>query len=1385
MNNWIHNHIITKGTVFVLILFLVIAPLSPILTLSYASAEEEEDSSAYSAIEIEETVVVVNELLEDPSANIGAFIDLIPDYDEEDELPAETSDTEDTGTEDVEDVFEAPTETVQDGQEGEVEESDASVATENNTELDNVTNETATDVLDTPIDLSLQDALDQIDDLNLEGSYGPDEPIGPDDSPSKPTSPETPTPPSSNSSGGGSGVPSSNSALGRFLDAAQDLADNPPTTLEEIEEYRDEYYDEQTIDTEDTSATVEGQSSSYSEAGELEGDGEDGEEIDAEILGESAKLGEDETSIEASGDDTAVVSSSDDGDSTTVEDDQYLDVENELNGEVVTGENVINSEKSVLEASITTGNADANATQSTEGNTSNVSTGGGGGGWIQRLYGYRTDVSNSGDDNMLSATEEGFKELTIINRDKAFVSNVHDLMSLTGRNTINARQRFKDGGIDTGDASVKSSLLNIINTTTVDSQFLPVTLDLFDDFTGNINILELLFDAFGSNLDNEDTVTSEANAENTGDDSAVIASTQTSESLEFLDEKEGYIYNDQDLKAISGQNRITAGYKAKDTVIETGDARITQNLINFLNTTLFKSKVGVVVVNVFADWDGNFIVPDAKMFAENIADPEGVISGTSTAKAQNADDSLSSSLSVVNTNKTIINESVGGIKHDITINAVTGDNTTLFDKDGEDVNIDSGDVNALSNILTLANRNVVGTAFSQGFFNILGNWNGEVVGVDEDSYISGNENNFTIVSDASALSNGNNVATNATTLQDGVDDSVVVAESVIEKSVTINTKQEGIVVNRANLTGITGENDVVAYKGSNVDINTGDVEVANNMATFLNNTFSYSKGLIVALNVFGDWQGNVAYNEVQDLSIEISALTNGDSEELEIGDTVSYEVSAVNSGTEPTPATTADVTYDASAMRVIDADGGTVNGNTISYDVPAMESGESTIFNPELSVNAGVADDTEIETSARININDPIARNNHSYNRLRLGSRVPGTPGVPVNSRSDNNTSDSGNDGSTTTNNDQSSNTTVQNQDQDDETDNSETGPDTDNSSSGNNTGGGSNSYITSGGRSGLTVVKIVDNIGPYQPGDTVDYVITVQNSGDTIINDIVAYDVLYNESVGDMGDSWELETLDPGMTATIEYSLNIIDELPSGTYVNTAYASGFSDDNLVRSNEDTATIVIDNPNYTVPDANNSSSNGSGYSGSGGGGSSSEGISTTGTNTDVQELDASLLVEETIGETFEAVDSFSGGGLVLGDSDIVEPATEETSSELVTLSQEEKDALEEEIISQIQESASVTKTVVPVAYAAETPEGFDYDVKGSDDSRVVLADNAEYAVYPNFLYFDGVQEQTQAQSKYDFVALLINPLFWIVIVIALLAGYWSYRNKKRKARSWN
>ena len=1065
------------------------------------------------------------------------------------------------------------------------------------------------------------------------------------------------------------------------------------------------------------------------------------------------------------GEDSVIGSTASTTEDVDIESDQYLDLDNVTTGESVTGSNLLHSDKDMFQGKITTGSADINSDTNVQGNTNAYETVyGGGGEWVQKSFGSEASNKHDGEDNILGADASETKSLTILNKNTAFVNNVKELLALSGNNRLSGAGRVDESGIFTGTARAKSSLLNIVNTNTVNSSFLPIDFNIFENFKGNINILELLFEAFGQDLKGPGAVTATAVNEDSGEDSLLRSRARASDEIDVTNENDAYIYNDLDIKAISGQNQILAGRKVKETQIKTGDVDIANNLINFLNTNLFESMIGVININVYAsEWLGNLILPSAARFANSVADPTGVKADASV-NVNNVDDSLNQALALANSDLSLVNESHGDVQTDINVSAKSGDNYAGFEKDAEDININSGDTVVRSSVLTLTNRDVVGASFSQGFFNVLGNWQGEVVGTPDSALRVGSDSSFIIADEDSALTGGGAVQANVHNELDGVEDSLDSAIAEVSREITVNNNNKGRVVNRLNILGVSGTNDVSAYKGDQIDIDTGDIRIANNVATYANNTFFASKGLIISLNVFNDWTGNIAYDEFKDLSVNVDLLS--DPASLLPGSDVSYGVSVRNSGTESTDPGTMRFDYDPLKYELIEASGAVVSNATLSWPYEAFESAGFMERVVTLRLRSDLeADNYGVSVAGSIDSDDFNTSNNNDTESFTL-------------SVSD---TDDGLSGET----DEDSG-----DDEDDATYNVATGGDGDDSNDGDSNGGGNTNSGNSnnGGSSGssgsayggsgggyepasLVVRKTVGSPGPYQPGDTVSYQVVVRNPGTVPAHEVVVYDNISNGSIK-ASNSWPLDDVAPGEEVVIEYENVFTPEAMSGDYVNVAYASGFNSANEpLRSNDASTTVVLNNSN--VPFV---------LSTSGSGGT----INSDGDDLGV--IDSFNQGSGSNGGSGSGVISPVGGddqvrGTVVSNGELDNELVKNDSIRQVGLTLEEEKEIEHEFENQIENSTSINRQVIPVAQAAEFLR---YGLAGDMEPKVSGASSTRLAVYPAFLEFDGLDKtEHESYQAGGSRSLFTYWSFWIILLVVLVISYILYKDRQRKSLRYN
>ena len=200
----------------------------------------------------------------------------------------------------------------------------------------------------------------------------------------------------------------------------------------------------------------------------------------------------------------------------------------------------------------------------------------------------------------------------------------------TGDNTAD-KNMGGDTSISTGDASATAQVINIANLNLATGDYWLVIVNEAGRWVGKI-----LGAPEGSNVasssllefeieDNGDI--SLANKDN-GSDSNNSITLNSDSSSEIVQENTAIIVNNLDLSANTGGNTADKNMNG-DTSIETGDADIVANIVNFVNNNITGGgRLFVNVVNVFGSWVGDFVSPgESKSESVASADDSPAVGG--------------------------------------------------------------------------------------------------------------------------------------------------------------------------------------------------------------------------------------------------------------------------------------------------------------------------------------------------------------------------------------------------------------------------------------------------------------------------------------------------------------------------------------------------------------------------------------------------------------------------------------------------------------------------------------------------------------------------------------------------------------------------------------
>lgn len=229
--------------------------------------------------------------------------------------------------------------------------------------------------------------------------------------------------------------------------------------------------------------------------------------------------------------------------------------------------------------------------------------------------------------------------------------------------------------IQSGTAVAMANILNIVNTSVVNSSGAIVFANLMDGETGDIDL-----------RDNTSTSSGQCIIFNCGDDV----------NLNMLND--AYIHNLIHVTATSGDNGI---YNGDNPVIESGDAYAGVNLVNIANTNLVNSNYLLVTLNAFQGVQGDIVFPSLNTFFRSLATaPIGDVVFHGEAQVDN----------------------------NVSTDTESGQN--LIENANESTII-SGDSHSSTNVFNQINSNFIGGGNVSILFRVHGNWVGDVFGAPE------------------------------------------------------------------------------------------------------------------------------------------------------------------------------------------------------------------------------------------------------------------------------------------------------------------------------------------------------------------------------------------------------------------------------------------------------------------------------------------------------------------------------------------------------------------------------------------------------------------------------------------------------------------------------
>ena len=288
---------------------------------------------------------------------------------------------------------------------------------------------------------------------------------------------------------------------------------------------------------------------------------------------------------------------------------------------------------------------------------------------------------------------------TILNQNVADITNSLVVRGATGDNTLRSTG---EGVITTGDAVAAANIVNVANTTFINSNYYLIVMNSLGDLGGDIILPNSNF--FRSLLSPR-----APRSENVAADGAKLTVSATSTN-------DAVVENNITVEADTGSNVASS----TDASIETGNASAVANVQNIVNQNLFGGESVVLLFRVFGNWTGNiFNLPEGILWRQTANGIELMndseyepLSPSSQSAEFTGDRSLLAD-----------NNSIGSIKNNIGVYALTGDNDIAG---GTSANISTGDAVAAANVVNIVNTNVVGRNWMLAIVNIFGDWSGNI-----------------------------------------------------------------------------------------------------------------------------------------------------------------------------------------------------------------------------------------------------------------------------------------------------------------------------------------------------------------------------------------------------------------------------------------------------------------------------------------------------------------------------------------------------------------------------------------------------------------------------------------------------------------------------------
>jgi len=472
----------------------------------------------------------------------------------------------------------------------------------------------------------------------------------------------------------------------------------------------------------------------------------------------------------------------------------------------------------------------------------------------------------------------------------------------------------------------------------------------------------------------------------------------------------------------------------------------------------------MLTINNFDDWTGDLVLP-GELFFENFFSSAIGLSGD--ADIENNNDAT--------------------VENNGELGADSGDNEA--NANGGDSAIVTGDANSSINVHNEVNSNLIGGASLLILIRVHGDWDGDIFSLPKGASWGYGPEGLSIY--------GLNLG--------GEGDPPAGEGGGGLTSLDLTNNNIGSVENNLRIFALTGANQASA-NGGDALILTGDANAGANIVNFVNTNIIGRNWLLALVNIFGDWNGNLAFGR-PDLWVGGTAQVDP----AKPGGHVEYQMTIFNRGDSPATGVKLASAFDERLLRIKEHGEGTNGGNTINWDLGMIPIGESVTVSYTAAIDEGLPfGDSTITNTASVTSfeTDDDTSDNTDVISFSVFNNNIAAPGGPPN------------------------HTAVE--------------------------------------KPKLELYKRIRTTGPVRHGESIDFQIKLTNSGRAPAYQVETTDwILDSEENIIKEQKWNLQEVLADEEVFMDYTLEINGNAPAGTYRATTFATGRDGQNNFIRTED------------------------------------------------------------------------------------------------------------------------------------------------------------------------------------------------------------------------